>query len=77
MKSLRLQNSATSDHLLLRQTTESALPGTFTKPSLHLYVTVNFSGKLCWSPTLCMALGSSGGKLQSPREGNKRKEKQN
>lgn len=70
---LRLQNSATSDHLSLRQSTESAMPGTLTKPLLHLYVIVVCSGKLARPRKSGWALGTSGGRLQSPRE----KKKQN
>lgn len=65
---LRLQNSATSDHLSLRQSTESAMPGTLTKPLLHLYVIVVCSGKLARPRKTGWALGTSGGRLQSPRE---------
>lgn len=48
------------------------MPGTFTKPSLHLYVTVMFSGKLSRSPKIGWALGTTGGKVQLPKEEKKK-----
>lgn len=60
-----LQFAAIHCPQIVRQITKSGLPGAFTKPLLHLYVTVLCSGKLVWPSKAGWALGTSGGRLQS------------